>query len=160
MDAKKRLSHVAIYGNTRLLRGYCYECKRFAFVLDGKLQCCGKKSSESPTHARRMSQPEQRRRKPGHREREAILRGQDYRCLYCDRRFGDWVKRDEKFVRLRIHWDHLDPYCRGMDNRASNFVAACNVCNLLKSGKIFSSVEAVREYVAPIWEAKGYTDLS
>jgi 5-methylcytosine-specific restriction endonuclease McrA len=51
-------------------------------------------------------------------------------------------------------WDHLVPYVYGYDNSDDNFVAACQICNNIKSSKLFSSLEEAREYINARLEAK------
>jgi len=40
------------------------------------------------------------------------------------------------------------------DNYPYNFVAACQICNGIKSNLMFVSVDAARVYIQSLWEAR------
>lgn len=44
-------------------------------------------------------------------------------------------------------FDHLLPHCYSGNNEAKNFVAACSVCNSIKSGKVFDSLKEAGDYI-------------
>ena len=154
-----RPTQKAHYGNVTILRGYCSECKGYAFVIDGKLRCCDKRFSEAPTKDKRMSDCPIGRVGPSRSWQIRIMREQDGRCFYCDRSIGSTVYRHSKARILRLHWDHVNPYVFSLDNREQNFVAACHVCNGIKSSFIFGSVDEARTYITSKWYDKGYSDL-
>lgn len=54
-------------------------------------------------------------------EIEEILRMQNHRCIYCNRRFDDGVKPTK---------DHLAPVCMGGADWALNIVMSCRRCNM------------------------------
>lgn len=97
-----------------------------------------------------------KRRKPGKVIRDRILRRQDDRCLYCGHRFGDTVWRRGRQVTLMLNWDHLVPYAYLAANPDDNWVAACHVCNGIKSSLIFQSVEEARDHILARAAHKGY----
>lgn len=146
--------HLALYGNTQIVRAHCYQCKRFALVVDDILQCCDRRIEASPTKVRRMSTPEERRRLPAKAQRERILEAQGYRCLYCDVSLNGYVTYHDKIKKVRLTWDHMAPYTYTLDNHAENFAATCQFCNAWKSSLIFKTVDEVRIYVATKWEAE------
>ncbi len=152
--------HTAIYGNIALLRGYCSECKGYAFILEGKMACCGERSTDAPERFKRMSDCPEFRRGPSVKWQKYIMAQQHCRCFYCNRTFGSTVYRSTKPVRLKVNWDHINPYTYSLDNRNQNFVAACHVCNGIKSSLIFRSVDDATIYILERWKDKGYTDLS
>jgi hypothetical protein len=41
--------HWAIYGNTKLKRGFCDHCKCESLIIDNKFACCDKPSEEFKT---------------------------------------------------------------------------------------------------------------
>ena len=57
---------------------------------------------------------------------------------------------------LRVVWDHLEPYCYKANNDDSNFVAACHICNGIKTDLCFRYVEDARKYIRERIEVKGY----
>jgi hypothetical protein len=85
---------------------------------------------------------------------------QKFCCFYCDRRFGATVFRAGKPIALRINWDHVNPYAYSLNNHDQNFVAACHVCNGIKSSLIFRSTDEAKTHIAGRWQDKGYTDVS
>jgi hypothetical protein len=96
------------------------------------------------------------RRKPGKAVRDRILKRQGDRCLYCEHKFGDTVWRRGQQVTLRLNWDHLIPYAYLAANPDDNWVAACHVCNGIKSSAIFQSVQEARDYILARAAGKGY----
>lgn len=146
--------HLAIYGNTKIVRGYCYRCSRYALVVGGLLQCCDRQVEAEPTKIRRMSQPEAVRRTPSASAKRQILESQDYRCLYCDVSLDGYVFYRSEMRRVRTTWDHMMPYAHSLNNHDVNFAATCQFCNAWKSSLIFKTVEEVRIYVAAKWEAE------
>jgi hypothetical protein len=44
------------------------------------------------------------------------------------------------------------------DNRSINFVAACSICNGLKSSMMFQTEEEARVYIYEAWQRKGFSD--
>lgn len=146
------MAHMAFFGNVAIPRGYCEDCERQAFIIDGKLQCCDKRTSEVIDGAQRVSEPDYHRCGPSLTDRIKILRRQDDRCLYCERRFGSQTWYKGKLIILRVNYDHVLPFEYGRDNSLGNFVAACHVCNNWKSSKIFTYLEEIQVYVAAKWE--------
>ena len=140
-------------------RAYCQECKTTALILDGLIQCCDSEYFKEPKAYERMSNPEGTRRLPTRSARNEKLKRQENRCFYCDRLFGNHIFKNGKLHRLRVHWDHTVPFSYSQDNRADNFVAACNVCNLLKHDKLFTTAEEARAYLAEAWKRKNYSDV-
>jgi hypothetical protein len=106
-----------------------------------------------------VSQPEQRRRRPSSEFMEVQLQAQRGRCFYCRREFGAMVWRGKRLRVLRLEWEHRVPYAFNQNNQPSNFVAACHVCNGLKSSHCFDSDEEARAYLDAAWKEKGYEDV-
>src|SRR4029077_14931424 len=160
MDASKKYPHIAMYGNIGIERRYCVDCKRFAFVIDRKIQCCDALVESVPTKTcKRMSVTPPGRNIPKVKERERILKEQNNSCFWCDRRFGCTVWRHNKRIVLRIEGDHYVPYVYSQDNRPSNFVAACQVCNKIKSCLMLPSAEEFRVHIQSKRTEKGYSDV-
>lgn len=55
-------------------------------------------------------------------KRDRVFARDDYRCVYCGKRFA----ADELSV------DHVEPRVRGGDQSTGNLVTACKGCNTLK----------------------------
>lgn len=140
-----------IYGSVTLQRAKCPDCKRYAIIIDGKLQCCDRpvKPDEATFAGYKRESPGYYRRKlPPLKHRKAVLAAQRDRCFYCDRLLGSFfVTPRGKLSRLRVHWDHAVPYVWSANNSEANFVAACHQCNLWKGSRIFKSIEDARAYL-------------
>lgn len=147
---------LALYGNLAIPRVWCPECQSHALVVGGKIACCGTIVPTITDGVERMSEPVQRRNLPSKKVRDEILQEQDYRCLYCESRFGATHKRGGTVVVLRIHWDHRVPYSYDQDNRDKNFAAACHVCNSIKSDLQFRDLAEAMVVLAGKRRDKGY----
>src|ERR1700733_14234926 len=124
----RKTSHTALYGNIAIPRAYCSECSTYAFVIDGELKCCDSPYDLGETsRVKRMSDCPAKRGTPSKKWQKHILAEQEHRCFYCNRRFGKTVYRRSRDLRLKLHWDHVNPYAYSLDNRTQNFVAACHV---------------------------------
>lgn len=163
----KRL-HTAIYGNVALLRGPCPCCGSESILQDGVSLCCGVSLkywddydetalANAQVAVKRMTSPRFKRNRPPKHVQLSILKAQENRCVYCDQEFGNYVWKSGRLCRLRVDWDHFVPYTYSANNRAENFVAACHVCNGLKSDKHFDSIEQAKEYIRARREEKGIT---
>lgn len=153
-------AHVACYGLVSIERCYCEDCKGFAFVLDGRIQCCDQKvQSEPPMRRKRMSEIPLGRKGPPKAIKNSILRDQQDCCFWCDRRFGKSIWQGRKRRILHVEWDHLVSYAYSRDNRPSNFVASCQFCNRFKYSHIFESVDECRVYIWNKWKEANYSDV-
>lgn len=150
--------HLAYYGNAQITRAYCDDCENMALVIKNKLQCCDRAYLRQPERMKRISEPWYGRRLPPKADREAILAAQMNCCFYCDRRFGSQVFRGARLVALRCVWDHQIPWIYSQNNSADNFVAACQICNGIKSDRVFASPDEARVHIQNRWIEKGITD--
>ena len=146
--------HFALYGNVALQRQYCKSCRGFSFVLDSKLLCCNSPTDFESRCTKRMSEAEDVRRHPNAEEKRGILEFQGDRCVYCERLFGSAVIKEGRLLFLKVTWDHLVPYSFSQNNYAYNFVAACQICNGIKSDLMFATLEEARVYVRALWEGE------
>jgi len=71
-------------------------------------------------------------------------------------RFGERRKRNGKSFTITINWDHRLPYSFSRNNYSRNFVAACQVCNGIKSDKIFQELDEAQIYIQGERKSKGY----
>ena len=106
-----------------------------------------------------MSEIPCNRRGPSTATRKRLLREQDYRCLYCERKFGSTLWKGNREIHLCITWDHSVPLAYSHSNQQANFVAACHICNAIKGSRIFSSIEEIRIHVAQRRKEKGYSEM-
>lgn len=147
---------VALFGNVALERGHCKACKVSAFIRDGLYTCCDAPATGRAGTIVRKSEAPTGRKLPSLKERARILAEQDNKCLYCGVTIGSIRIRGTKLVTLRLNWDHSLPYIYSYNNSSSNFVAACHVCNGIKSDKIYDNLEDAKEKLAKIRAGKGY----
>lgn len=156
----RRSPHLALYGNVAITRVYCETCDGYTLVIRGHKQCCDEVFIDEVTRIKRITNVPFGRRGPSAKYRERQLRAQDNRCFYCHRRFGATVYRRARPLTLKINWDHMIPYDYARNNHDLNFVAACHVCNGLKSSLIFDMVELARLHINARWQEKGYSDTA
>lgn len=151
-------SHYAVFGNVVIPRGFCAICRRNSFIEAGKFVCC---QSQAPTVSdfyKRESEPQKKRRTPRKLFKDQLLQSQNYRCFYCDKTFATAVYRKGKTVILKVQWEHLEPFSFSQNNEDENFVAACQICNGIKSDLNFQTIEEAKIYVQIKRESKGYVD--
>jgi len=152
--------HVAQYGTVLLERRYCEDCKGFAFVVEGRIQCCDSIADKAPLrYSILMSSAPPNRKGPSSPIKKRILRNQKHCCFWCGRRFRNIVWRGQHKIILRTEWDHVVPFSYSRNNRESNFVASCQICNGYKGALIFNAVEECRDYIKIRWEEKKYSDM-
>ncbi len=96
------------------------------------------------------------RRTPNAATRRDVLEAQRNRCLYCENTFGSIIRRGHKTISLRLNWDHFVPYSYGLTNGGDNWVAACHVCNGIKSNRMFETVARAKTFILARWAEKGY----
>jgi len=135
-------------------REYCVHCRQQTFILDGKLACCGTPTEFDSNRTKRVSEAQDRRKGPNAEERRVILELQGNRCLYCELLFGAPVERRNRLLFLKVNWDHFVPFSYTQNNYAYNFVAACQICNGIKSNLMFKTLEEARVYIHAIRQAK------
>lgn len=108
---------------------------------------------------------EQNRRPPRRVDQHRILALQGDVCLYCGIPIGTEISRVRKDRRgwtrtstvvLRRNWDHFVPYSYIARNPQANWVLACHVCNLIKTARMFDTVEDARHAILPHRERRGY----
>lgn len=148
--------HIAIYGKLKMFRVYCEECKGMTLVLDDKKLCCDMPApKKSIKQEEIIVSPDGRRKKPSLKRQKEILEKQDNKCLYCNNKFGTAYFRDGKLKLTKLHWEHLVPFSYTQRSSDKDFIASCNVCNLIKSDKVFETVEEVFHYVRYNRKKKG-----
>lgn len=152
----KKLKEMAVFGNIKLARIWCDDCKINSLVVKGFKQCCDKPENSILENFKIECQPEDHRRYISKKVKEDILIKQNHRCFYCEKSFGGFVYKNGKAIHLKIAWDHFCPfdYCR--DNNPTNFVAACHICNSLKSNYIFQTVDEAKIKIGEKYKEKGY----
>ena len=153
--------HKAWYGDVQMERMYCEQCKEMCLVVKGRKQCCDRptKTRVSKACVEYITPPEKRRISLSKKQKKAMIEDQGNRCFYCLREFGSAYLRNGVVKSLKVHFDHINPYVMTYNNQKENYVASCNVCNLLKSSKVFSTIEEIREYVYGKQKTKGYSFL-
>jgi 5-methylcytosine-specific restriction endonuclease McrA len=139
---------LSLYGNVAIPKGYCPDCATYAFIINNKLQCCDAPVARcSPTKIRRESEPEYIRKQPPKSTQKLLLEEQDYRCFYCNARFGDHRIYNGRERVIKLNWDHMVPWIYSQNNASANFVAACQHCNGLKKAMIFDTLDQARIYL-------------
>lgn len=141
----------AFYGQVVMLRAWCPRCNQQALVLDGVLQCCDRKINvtDCKESKKRHVEGKNKRGIISHKIKNEVLKNQNNQCIYCGANFGEFRlnKKKTRLIRINPNYDHFIPWVYSRDNSASNIVAACSICNGLKSDKYFKTIEQTREYV-------------
>lgn len=154
------------YGNVNIRAAKCPACGVESFVEPGALggdvsACCGEaiEPVAGPNRVRVVAGAGSKRKKPPLSVRLAVLESQDNRCLYCRNHFGTAVEVKGIMRHLIAVWDHFVPFSYSADNGGRNFVAACQLCNGLKSNRVFEHQEDATAFILRGWERKGYRVL-
>jgi 5-methylcytosine-specific restriction endonuclease McrA len=138
----------AIYGNATILKQWCPRCNGYYFIIDGKLQCCGKKVEDYGKRftKKRESEGSLVRGHLSARAQKEIIGFQAGECVYCGTIFG---KKNHPV------FDHFVCFVSSGDNSIHNFVASCGKCNSIKGSLIFKTIEEARVYITQRRESKG-----
>ena len=150
MHQKNSAAYTGVFGAILLEKGWCETCGQYALILKGKLQCCERACTSKPTQWKRESLATGQRAKPTKEYQAEQLAAQGHRCFYCDDLFGGYIRYRKQLVRVELAWDHLVPFAYLQGNPTHNFVAACRICNGIKSGKCFQTVHEANHYVATV----------
>jgi len=149
--------HIAWYGDVKTIKMYCEDCDTECFVIDDIKQCCNKTTeTELVEYQEQLVEKLIKRKGPTNKQKEEIIAEQGDQCIYCGVQFGvPYYRkaRPESIHLTRRNWDHLVPYIYALNNM--EFVLACNLCNTIKSSRIFDTVEEVIEYVKIRRKEKG-----
>ena len=150
-------AYISQYGNTQIPRAKCPICNTFSFVIDNIIQCCDVSLKDSLTiEGIKIECLSTDSRNLSRKAKDYILKLQDNRCIYCNTPFGFIRYRNGKKIKLRIEFDHFVPYNYARNSDTTNIVAACHVCNRLKSYKIFDTIEECQVYLKFMRQSKGY----
>ena len=147
------------YGKINLLRGYCPKCKQMAIILDSDFMCCDSSAGDFEEEInKRMILGEFKRSLVPLKVKREILEKQHNTCIYCDCSFDNsWYMSDKMKspVKIKIHFDHFIPWYYSRATAKCELVAACHVCNGIKSSKHFNDIESAKSYILYRREQKG-----
>jgi hypothetical protein len=149
---------LAKFGGIRMLRVVCPDCGGWALVTNGLTRCCEVTIKEGDVTVERIVSEGGGRagkRTPHYvpaKVRAATLQLQGWACGYCGIPFySELIDNDLKKIRtLRITWDHFTPWVFSRSHQ-TEWVAACQICNGMKSSKIYETVQAVKDDLRPRW---------
>lgn len=135
------IKYRSFYGNVVLEKRYCNYCEKYAFVIDGVIQCCDRRTKpqeEESFESRRETEAIFVRKHLSQSDKKRLLKIQDYKCFYCE---CSLVVNPPVF-------DHISPFSLSANNSFLNFVACCSDCNSLKSDKVFETrTDAENDFV-------------
>jgi len=112
------------------------------------------KREVDPKRYKRETEPEFKRSLPSAEDRKRILEMQEGRCFYCSKEFGERYWYKGRYVRLKLHWDHMVPFVYSQNNHGYNFAAACHVCNGIKGALMFHDVEQAQVHILQEWDRR------
>lgn len=145
---------LSLCGSSQLVRAIC-ECGISWIVTDPqpgeKVTHCGKSAkipmAFRPKAITRVAGGTRKRKQPSSRRKMELLIEQDNRCAYCDCEFGSFVVYKRKVKQALCEFDHVIPRSHTESDSDDNFVAACSICNRLKSNLRFSDYESMVGYI-------------
>ncbi len=144
---KKNKAHIAVYGSAKLIRKRCPECKEMAFVIDNTFSYCHGDDSGDADKFKIMSEASGRRKGPSIKIQKELIRRQRNKCFYCDKEIGTYYVRNNVVRKTTVHYDHFLPFSYLQDNPYDNWVMACNICNLIKSSKVFENMDLAKQFI-------------
>ncbi len=155
MKVNKR--HIGVYGSNKLERAYCPNCETTAFIIDGRIQCCDSKvdSTDEELEVKYLSEGKRKRKTIPYATKKLIIEFQDNKCFYCRKKFGTVYakKGTNDFKVTTVAFDHISPHIYSRSN-THNIVAACNLCNGVKSDRMFESLEEAMKIISEEVNAK------
>jgi 5-methylcytosine-specific restriction endonuclease McrA len=142
-----------IIGKVILYREKCPICGDWC--LSGnkqKFECyCGSFTSHSDIDTQKIISAQPRRHIHSEKSKQAILDRQDGKCYWCNRKFGSFIYKNNKIIKLSMCIDHVIPHSYCYHDGEKNLVGACNICNSFKSSKMFDSEKECREHLLSRW---------
>lgn len=147
--------HRTYYGNTILLRVDCRTCGRSIMHELWRCGGCGKEIEPSGITVDREAEAEFNRHQPSEGHQEFLLDAQEGRCYWCGRIFGCLVIKNGRDYQLRPVFDHFVPFAFTGSCDDLEFVASCQICNGIKSSKIFDDEEMCRAFVRRALNGRG-----
>jgi len=99
------------------------------------------------------SKPANRRSCPTSRK-QWLIEQQNGLCAYCLTPFGSVIRHRNRLKISAINFDHAMPFSFTNGNDLTNWVAACNFCNMIKGNKVFQDFESIRTFCAEGWERR------
>lgn len=140
-------AYIAVYGNIQILRGQCPRCGGTALILDNIYRCCNIAFIGKIKGYKFEVECSNKRVQPPLHIQEYLLAKHDNHCLYCCKELGKYIKHRNKLVLLKVTWDHFIPYSYLQDNPEDNWVLSCQICNGIKSNKIFETLKEAKEHI-------------
>jgi hypothetical protein len=152
---------VSFYGGVSLLKVRCPECGLVGIVRNGTMACCNVPVERPEKYkTKRESESERKRSHLSIYMKREILANQGNRCIYCEKRFDGAVFNSikNKWIPLKIHFDHAVAWKFSGDNQQTNIVAACHICNQIKYDFLFDDLEKARKFILHRRQINGYED--
>lgn len=145
-----------ILGRSILFREKCPECGEWNISGTSSFECeeCGTEYKEIFIKSTRVEVPPHYKRKVFTKElRNKKFFDQNGKCFWCGRKFYSWVRKNSRIIQIKMHVDHLKPFSYFPDDTDDNLVAACSICNIFKSNKMFEDVEECKQYLLYKWDS-------
>ena len=162
----KRKGHVH-FGSVVLVRRRCSVCGHRALSAPNDPdKCHGLPMEPIPERPTRVGNKRDRRTKMSKQRQNYLLSKQDWRCYWCNRRFGAIVTRrkrkspHDQILTLRPVGDHYFPYCATLSCKDDQFVLACQICNAFKSDYFVEDDEKLlRDLIARKWRMSDWSEV-
>lgn len=160
----KRKVERAMFGKVTMFRATCTECGRTSLIVDGKTACCGARPVRSDEYtSKRESAGESSRKRFKRSDTLDAMYRQGNRCAYCGIELFPgqrcWNNKKCKYVSAETEYDHFIPWSYLGKTDGTILIASCEICNRIKSSKIFDSFAESKRYIRQKREQKGYDNF-
>jgi len=154
-----KINHFAQYGYSKLVRVYCKQCKDYAFVIDKTFTCCYSPFLGAVNKIKKMSLSSGIRKYPSVKIMQDLIRDQKDTCLYCENGFNSFYMKNNKIMKVKRNYDHVVPFSYLQESPDKNWILSCNVCNSIKSNKMFKTIQDTKDYIRYEREKRGIVYL-
>ncbi len=154
-------AQATFYGSVVLMKAKCPACGSLSIVLDEKSACCDVPIVRPDRfRSKREGLGEDKRSRIPQSVREQIIKSQGSRCIYCMQRLDGaaFNRIRNKAVALRVHIDHFICWKFSRDNSYDNLLAACHICNGIKSDYLFESFLECQNFILHRRAQRGWVD--
>lgn len=146
-----------IYGSVAIKSDICKTCGFQSFIVRQRFSCCGRFAYGKQTDIRRISQARSNRKRFSPEFIKTLVSKQSGLCFWCGIPFEELEFSRRKLAKKKVHLEHLEPFIFAANECRKNLVAACSICNLIKSDLMFDSIYECRKYIKIQRRKKGYS---
>lgn len=146
-----------IAGKITLFREQCPNCGEYNLSGNKTFVCttCNGKYGKQDIENTRILAKSRRKQMPREIRRQLFIIQQN-KCYWCGREFEIWYKTRKGKIpkQLEAVGDHQIPYSYCQTNPDDNWCLSCNICNGMKSDKLFKDTMECRKFLKNRWVEK------